>query len=105
MWDSGRPPALGTGSRWFNSSHPDFVRVAQWNLECRATNAKVVGSSPTTDITGWLAQQAERSVEARQDDVRVLDQPSYFRPQGCGGRQRSRGKREVVGSIPIAGLQ
>src|SRR6266542_2470638 len=24
MWDSGRPPVLGTGSRWFNSSHPDL---------------------------------------------------------------------------------
>jgi hypothetical protein len=86
MWDSGRPPVLGTGSRWFNSSHPDFVRVAQRNIERWFTKPEVVSSNLSTGIKfGWLAQQAERSVEARQDKVRVLDQPLSFCPQGCGG--------------------
>ena len=50
MWDSGRPPVLGTGSRWFNSSHPDFVRVAQRDQERWFTKPEVVGSNPTTGV-------------------------------------------------------
>jgi hypothetical protein len=34
MWDSGRPPVLGTGSRWFNSSHPDFFPGSAGILAC-----------------------------------------------------------------------
>jgi hypothetical protein len=33
MWDSGRPPVLGTGSRWFNSSHPDLFPGTQASWE------------------------------------------------------------------------
>lgn len=76
MWGSGCPLALGASLRRFESCHPDFVRVAQRNQERWSTKPEVVGSNPTTGIHfGWLAQQAERSAEARQDEVRVLDQP------------------------------
>src|SRR5262249_8666559 len=50
MWDSGRPPVLGTGSRWFNSSHPDFVRVAQRSLERWSTKPEGGSSNLSTDV-------------------------------------------------------
>jgi hypothetical protein len=65
--DAGSNPAILTFS----------VRVAQ--VEIRAPRYERGGREFESlhGHAGWLAQQAVRSVEARTDGVRVLDQPFF----------------------------